>query len=52
MNTKVAQDKNLMFCATPNCESILNIKANASKKKKTKIECIKCKKATCSECKM
>ena len=35
LNTQVAQDKDLMFCTTPNCEMVLNKK----KAKKNKIVC-------------
>ena len=48
LNTKVAQDKDLLFCTTPDCEHILNVN-NAMK---NKITCTKCCKSTCVKCKM
>ena len=37
-----------MFCSTPNCEQVLNIKEAKNKR----LTCIKCKKDTCSVCKV
>ena len=49
LNTKVAKDKNLIFCSTPDCGEVLNIKEMS---KKNKITCQKCNKSTCVKCKM
>ena len=45
-NTLVAQNSHLIYCSTPDCETILD-KTGAKKKK---ISCGKCKKNTCSDC--
>ena len=37
----------LLFCSTPDCETVLN-KRDANKRK---LECSKCNKSTCSDCK-
>mgnify|MGYP002632019397 CR=1 FL=1 len=46
-NHKVAIDKDLLFCSTPDCGTILNVKDS----KKKKLYCSGCKKSTCSNCK-
>ena len=46
-NTKVAMDKNLIFCTTPDCPEIMDI----SFAKNKKLFCNKCMKASCSQCK-
>ena len=46
-NRRVAQDKNLFFCSTPNCEEVFDVR-HAKKKMLT---CEECKKSTCSKCK-
>ena len=47
-NTKVAQDKHLLFCSTPDCGQVLNDE-NAVKKL---VWCNKCHQNTCIKCKM
>ena len=43
----MAKDPNLIFCVTPDCETVLD-RAEATKKK---LHCASCGKNTCSECK-